>query len=515
MTTTKRTEPVKFDGAESLKLALRRSIVLLIVLPILGAVAMVVIRQHEGPSYQASAQVLYSPTRLADQLAGVAPSYVDPGQIRDNALFFANSAQLYAETSDALGGEPSADAIRGMTSSSAGASSTLTFTVSNRHPSVAERVANALADQYRSFRGEVAAKPASDALAQAQRLAKAEGLTTDLRDQIRRLELLRSLSSGDVLLVEHATGAAKVRPAPAKDALLGAILGFILALFIAAGREALDTRVRKVTDIEEILGAPVLSTVPRFRRRRRGALVVGPNSVFGDSYALLAASLVQRAPKPPQIVAVTSAIQNEGKTTTAANLALALAVRGSRVVLVDLDFRKSSLARAFHIPVGTPGASQVMSGHIGLDQALWSINVEGAAISSERTTTNGNAAAAAASAAPAGGSLVVLPAGPPTENVPVGEFDRVEPLLKRLAETADWVIVDTPPALQTFEMAELGQHVDMVLVVVRHGLVTHRMLDSVARRAQLWAAEPAGAVLTWAPSGQGYGYGYGYGYGQR
>jgi Mrp family chromosome partitioning ATPase len=112
---------------------------------------------------------------------------------------------------------------------------------------------------------------------------------------------------------------------------------------------------------------------------------------------------------------------------------------------------------------------------------------------------------------PAGGSLVVRPAGPPTENVPVGEFDRVEPLLKRLAETADWVIVDTPPALQTFEMAELGQHVDMVLVVVRHGLVTHRMLDSVARRAQMWDAESAGAVLTWAPSGQGYGYGYGYG----
>jgi Mrp family chromosome partitioning ATPase len=294
-----------------------------------------------------------------------------------------------------------------------------------------------------------------------------------------------------------------------KDALLGAILGFILALFLAAAREALDTRVRKVNDIEEILGAPVLSSVPRFRRRRHGALVVGPNSSFGDSYALLAASLVQRAPKGPRILAVTSAIQNEGKTTTAANLALALALRGARVVLVDLDFRKSSLARAFHIPAGTPGASQVMAGQIGLDQALWSINVEGAAISSERTSTNG--AAAPATTAPAGGSLLVLPAGPATENVPVGEFDRVEPLLKRLAETADWVVVDTPPALQTFEMAELGQHVDMVLVVVRHGLVTHRMLDSVARRAQLWAAEPVGAVLTWAPSGQGYGYGYGYG----
>lgn len=500
---------MKFDGAESLKLALRRSIVLLIVLPIVGAVTMVVVRQHQGPRYQASAQVLYSSTHLADQLAGVAPSYVDPAQVRDNALFFAGASQLYEQTAAALGGTLSADAIRQMTSTSAGASSTLSFTVSDRHPSVAERVANTLADQYRAFRGEIAAKPATDALAQAQRLARTEGLTPDLRDQIHRLELLRSLSSGDVLLVEHAGGAAKVRPTPTKDALLGAILGFILALFIAAGREALDTRVRKVTDIEEILGAPVLSTVPRFRRGRRGGLVVGPNSASGDSYALLAASLVQRAPKGPRILAVTSAIQNEGKTTTSANLALALALRGSRVVLVDLDFRKSSLARAFHIPVGTAGASQVMSGQIGLDQALWSINVEGAAISSAQTSGNGNAAAT--STVPAGGSLVVLPAGPPTENVPVGEFDRVEPLLKRLAETADWVIVDTPPALQTFEMAELGQHVDMVLVVVRHGLVTHRMLDSVARRAQMWDAESAGAVLTWAPSGQGYGYGYGYG----
>jgi Mrp family chromosome partitioning ATPase/capsular polysaccharide biosynthesis protein len=500
---------VKFDGAESLKLALRRSAVLLIVLPIVGAVTMVLFRQHEGASYSASAQVLYSTTRLADALAGTASGYVDPSQVQSDALFFANSSQFYDETSRALGGSPSSGAIQGMTSVTSPTTTTLSFNVSNSNPALAIRVANALAAQYKVFRAEVAAKPATDALAQAKLLSKTEGLTADLKDQIARLELLRSLNSGDVLLVQRTTGAAKTRPRPLHDALLGAALGLVLALFIAAVREALDTRVRRVTDIEEILGAPVLSTVPRFRRRRRGALVVGPNSSFGDAYALLAASLGQRLSKGPRVIAVTSAIQNEGKTTTAANLALALALRGARVVLVDLDFRKSSLARAFHIPAGTPGASQVMAGQLGLDQALWSIKVEGAAISSERQQPPTGKGAAAA-----GGSLVVLPAGPPVESVPVGEFDRVEPLLKRLSQNADWVIVDTPPALQTFEMAELGQHVDMVVVVVRHGLVTHRMLDSVARRAQLWDAEIAGAVLTWAPSAQGYGYGYGYGYGQ-
>ena len=84
-------------------------------------------------------------------------------------------------------------------------------------------------------------------------------------------------------------------------------------------------------------------------------------------------------------------------------------------------------------------------------------------------------------------------------------------MLKKLRASADVVILDTPPALLTVEMAELSRQVDSVLVVVCHGKVTRRSLTALGRQVETWRADVAGAVLTGADSEFGYGEYYGYG----
>jgi non-specific protein-tyrosine kinase len=99
-----------------------------------------------------------------------------------------------------------------------------------------------------------------------------------------------------------------------------------------------------------------------------------------------------------------------------------------------------------------------------------------------------------------GGWLRVVAAGGHERGARVARSPRVRAILAELGENADVVIVDTPPALATVEMAELSASVDAVLVVVRHGRVTRRSLVSLSRQAEGWRSEIVGAVLTDSPS---------------
>jgi non-specific protein-tyrosine kinase len=228
---------------------------------------------------------------------------------------------------------------------------------------------------------------------------------------------------------------------------------------------------------------------------------------YSDSYALLAANLAQaRTDNKPLVLALTSAVSREGKTTTAANLAVSLARRGHSVLLADFDFRKPALTDLFQIPHEAPGVLQVLNGQARLEDVMWSVTLTGAR---PRVSQNGVLPASTGGAStngketdPSSGSLVLLPSGGAVRSQSGTLSQRLGPLLKQLRVRADYIIIDTPPALLTVEMAELSRLIDDVLVVVRQGRVTQRSLRSLSRQARSWPAEVTGAVLTDAPAGE-------------
>jgi Mrp family chromosome partitioning ATPase len=507
------------SGAEAFKAAVRRSALLILVLVLVGGTMVVVVRQLQGPSYSASARVLVSQQSLGEVITGTQPAFVDPQRAEQMSRALGQSPQLYdiaaqrSSGSLGTGGE-----LRAATSVSTGGDNILTFTSSARGPKTAVAIANAVARAYIVWRADVLSKQIRQAIAEVRTKLAPLGASTsanavELRKQLNTLELLETLNN-DATLVDRATGAGQTRPNPTKDGLLGASIGLVIALLLVAAREAIDTTVRSEGDVEEILGAPVLASVRSLPRRARLVTYGRHEELFGDTYALLAATIAQGA-ETPRVLAVTSAISAEGKTTTAANLAVALARRGNRVILADFDFRKASLGGVFEIPGDAPGTLQVLGGVASTPSAVWEVTLEGSKplVEPLEPIVSGNGAsavpmrvAATPSSNGTGGRLWVLPAGGTQRAHTAINTERLAALLEELRSRADFVVLDTPPALLTAEMADIADLIDSALVVVRHGRVTHRSLRSLGRQARSWKTEVAGAVVTDAGGDEQYGY---------
>jgi non-specific protein-tyrosine kinase len=151
----------------------------------------------------------------------------------------------------------------------------------------------------------------------------------------------------------------------------------------------------------------------------------------------------------------------------------------------------------FRIPTGSPGVVQVVDGTAELEHALWAIPLNGSG-GGQAVASNGRGEAETLRA-DGKGSLRVIAAGGNERGARIARSTQVSAFLDRLAEDADVVVLDTPPALATVEMAELSRSVDLVVGVVRYGKVTRRSLVALNRQAETWQTELVGAVITDAP----------------
>ncbi len=474
-----------------------------IVLVLFGIAAMTLLKQLQGPRYSANAKVALQTQDLGAMLTGVDQGFQDPEREVETALALARSPEVYRRAAARLpGSDLTSSELRAMTTvNGRKESDIINFTTRTEDEREAITVANAVATSYVGWRADISAGTIRAAIRSVEReIATGTGPKAALRADLLRLQTLETLNSGGAAVIERPTKATQVSPAPLRDALLGGAIGLVVALLLAAAREALNTRVRSEGDVEDMLGKPVLATIQTLPRRV-GLVTVGRHETrFGDTYGLLAANLMQiRGEKSGRVLAVTSAIAGEGKTTTATNLAVALALRGQNVVLADFDVRKPSLGGFFRIPEASPGVRQLVDGQADVEDALWAVPLNGAAPSGRAQppgswSENGNVRATDEP-----GWLRVVPSGGHERGARVARSPRIPTLLADFGEDADLVILDTPPALATVEMAELAPHVDFVLVVVRHGRVTRRSLQTLSRQAEGWRAEIVGAVITDSP----------------
>lgn len=496
-------------SAEAIRAALRRSLPLIVALVILGALAMNVFTQLRGAQYEANARVLLTTSEVTALLTGTQPVFLDPDQVHDTAVALADSPVLYERVATRTGGQlGTADELDAATSVNGDEDNVVAFSTTTSEEARSRDIVNAVSTEYLRWRSEIAGEQVQRAAtALRQRVAREPAGSAQrqaLEDRLSELEVLASVPSPNAVLVQRATGATKTSPAPARDTLLGALIGLMLALLLVGIREALDTKIRSEEDIEELLDTPVLATVQSLPRRSRMVMFGRNEELYGDSYGLLAANLVQSdGARRPRVIAVTSAIANEGKTTTAANLAVAMARRGANVVLADFDVRKPSVADVFRIPASAPGVAQLIAGQADVRDVLWDVSVNGLAPEVASFGRNGDTADTP-------GSLRVVPAGTQLRSGSVAQSPQVPAVLEELGTVADAdiLMLDTPPALVTVEMAELSRRVDGVILVVRQGRVSRRSLRALARQTKGWSTKITGAVLTDAPQEERHSYYY-------
>lgn len=500
--------------AETLQAALRRSLPLIGILVAVVVVLVNVVMQVQGPRYAAKARALLTTTDITTIVTNTESLFVDPERIEDQALALAKSPQLYIRIAKANPNLGSAKELQGATKVTA-SKDIISFKPTTSDADRSVSIANAVLDEYVRWRRELTGREIDRAIAahrrQIAQQPRGSQRAEDLRDRLNSLEIVKSLNTGNVVPIERATEANKVSPAPVRDTLLGAVIGLLVALLLVLAREAIDTKVRSEEDVEEILDVPVLATVQTLPRRTRLVMLGRHEQQYGDAYALLAAAVTKGGRNGnARSLAVTSASPQEGKTTTAANLAIALAMRGTKVVLADFDVRRPAVDEVFRLPHDAPGVAELAAGRAELEDTLWSVSLNGRGPGMVQPALAAAATEPPAAAGKLRGSLRVMPAGAGSRrSAGLALVPHLNDILLRLQEDAELVVCDTPPALLTVEMAELAHVVDRVLVVVRQGRVTRRALRSLGRQTHGWDAELIGAVLTDATLDEQRTYYYG------
>jgi capsular exopolysaccharide synthesis family protein len=289
--------------------------------------------------------------------------------------------------------------------------------------------------------------------------------------------------------------AAPVSPSPELDAGAGLALGLLLGVGLALLRDTLDSTLRTSEALAEATGLGVLGTVPFDKNAQSSPLAVvpGAHSPRAEAFRLIRTNLqFAQVDHKPRVIVVTSPLPGEGKTNTAANLALSLAEAGRKVCLVDADLRNPNVAKTFGL-VQDAGLTTVLIGEATVYEVLQ----------------------------PCGeGKVHALTSGPlPPNPAEILSSDRMRQVLEDLAVDYDTVIVDSAPLLPVADTVGLATLVDGAVLVVRAGRTPSDRVKGAVRALRSVGAPVLGGVLSMAPMhnvqgyGDGYGYGYGYGYG--
>jgi succinoglycan biosynthesis transport protein ExoP len=491
-------------AVEYLQILKRRKWIILQCL-LLAPLAALLLSLRQAAEYQASAGVLLDLDRAnsLSHSSSAAPAE-DPARVVENQARLASSLPVAERVVRAS--RPAFANARALLDHSAVSTSEGfdLLTISVRHSSrrSAVAVANAYANEYVRYLEATAATQNRAALASVQgRLTelRRQGITRgalyrSLRTTEQQLEVFGAVDRPNASIIPVANGATKVRPRPARSIALGLGIGLLLGLAAAFLWEALDSRIRAEDELAEILGLPLLARIREQPRSRtpQVAMLTAPNSAQAESYRILRVALDSlNHDVGARTLMVTSGIDGEGKSTTAANLAAAYARSGLRAILVDLDLRFPSVDRLFGLE-GRAGVTDVALGHVPLDAALVDVPVlPGASSNGDRSYR---------------GSLHVLPAGPvsPELREMVLVHSSAE-LLAELTALADVVLIDAPPIVPVVDAQALASHVDRLVVVVRWSFARRRALKELRRTLDVSGTPPVGFVLV-AGSDTGEGY---------
>jgi non-specific protein-tyrosine kinase len=277
---------------------------------------------------------------------------------------------------------------------------------------------------------------------------------------------------------------APISPRPTINFLLGLLVGLAAGIGLAVLRFRLDTTVKRPEDVAEVVELPVLGAVVHDREAARTPLILQtrPMAPRSESFRQLRTNLqFVDVDGRPRVVAVTSALPAEGKTSTACNLAIALAQTGAMVVLVEADLRRPAFDRYLGVE-GAAGLTSILIGRASVEDVLQPL---------------GNQRVMALASGPL----------PPNPSELLGS-QAMTAVIDELRAGFDYVIVDVPPLLPVTDGAVVSALADGTLLVVRAGKTRRDQLGQAAALLSNVEARTLGIVLNRIPAKGTDSYGY-------
>ncbi len=291
-----------------------------------------------------------------------------------------------------------------------------------------------------------------------------------LLEKLKEAGISEGLKSNNFQIVNSArVPTYPVEPNVPRNLGFAFVLGLTSGVGLAFLLEGLDNTVRTTEQAQAISGLPPLGMIPLgSKTTREGAsskrlmlassneaveLIthVRPQSQMAESYRALRTSLLlSHLGAPPKVIMVTSALPQEGKSTTSINCAVVLAQKGIRVLLIDCDLRRPSIHKTLGMGPRS-GLSNVLTGSVTLKQAI--------------------------TVAPTLPNLDVLPAGtPPPNPAELLASTNMRDVLAELREKYDHIVLDTPPTLSVTDAVVLSPRADAIVLVIRSGSTTKQAL---------------------------------------
>ena len=358
---------------------------------------------------------------------------------------------------------------------------------------------------------------------------EAEGRTPDtVRYEILKSQYLSDQTLYNVLLAAMGTGSIqagmksqelnrfsaaevpgiKAYPNVRVDTMAGAAAGLLIAGLIVGIILLNSDTVQTVDQIEEGLPLPVLASVPEYKedlaamRLSEDVLplvtLLAPRSAGTEAYRLLRTAItLMPVSQKHRVISLTSCGPGEGKSTTALNLAIVLATQSKRVLLIDADLRKPTIAQRLKMPAtDQPGLSRFLSDvTVAPEDCVQKVSEV------------------------AGLDVIPVQEIPPFPSELLGQ-GRLEQMLAWARDHYDYVLIDTPPVLLVTDALIVATHCDTLLVVVRIGVAQKRALRRIRQDLAKYPGKQTGIVVNALPHADTYygGYGnyrkyYGKGYG--
>jgi capsular exopolysaccharide synthesis family protein len=493
---------------------LRRSYLWIVLCALLCAGVAFGLSKHQAKKYTATASLVFNNSQLSQQVAGLqAIGTSGNQQAQENTnVRLVQLGNMAEKTASRLGGGLTKDEVKEALSVSAqGESNIVNVSVTTTSSVLAAEIANTYIDQFVKEQQSSNSAYYGSALALVEKqlatLSPKQKLSpagVALESRVQSLGVLAELQSNTVQVAQAASvPAGPSSPRVARNTVLGGVLGLILGIGIAFLLARLDRRIREPKDLEAIYGLPLLGVVPESAALSRGVRRSGQNGAASlpaseaEAFHLIRAHLRYfNVDRDLRVLMVVSAAPGDGKTTIARNLAAAAARMGSRVLLVEVDLRRPTIAQQLNISTG-PGLTDVLIGALSLNEATQSIDLglppdEGSK----------------------GRAFEVLVAGAtlPPNPAELIESHTMEELLQQARIKYDLVVVDTPPLTAVSDAFPLLQKADGVIIVGRVGRNRRDIAERLHETLSGAGAPLLGVVANGFKPGRQGAYSYTYDY---